>query len=125
VSKLKDAANFLETGQYTLLGEHESLQAAADQFGSLKNRVRIDVQDIGKLEVTASQQKFDFVLLFNAKLATSSPGPIIANAVKLLKEKARICIVDIDQPQLQLGTILGSIQGDRSAKPSNGQFDYR
>ncbi|KAJ5403181.1 hypothetical protein N7509_003052 [Penicillium cosmopolitanum] len=113
VSKLKDAAKFLETGQYTLSGGHESLQAAADQFGSLKSRVHIDVQDIGKLETTASQQKFDFVLLFNTKLATSSPGPIVANAVKLLKETGRICIVDIDQPQLQLGTILGSIQGDR------------
>lgn len=125
MSKLKDAAKFLETGQYTLSGGHESIQAAADQFGSLKSRVHIDVQDIGKLETTASQQKFDFVLLFNTKLANSSPGPIVANAVKLLKETGRICIVDIDQPQLQLGTILGSIQGDRSAEPSNEQFDYR
>lgn len=114
MSKLKDAAELLETAQYTFSVGHESaVQAAADQFGSLKNRVPINVQDIGTHEITADQQKYDLVLLFNNRLSASNPEPIIANAVKLLKETGRICVVDIEQPQLQLGTILGSILGSK------------
>lgn len=123
---LKDTTNFLDTAQYTFSVRRESsLQAAADQFGSLKNRVSINVQDIEKHEITTGQQKYDLILLFNFGLVTSFSDTIIPNAVKSLSETGCICIIDIDQPQLQLGTILGSIQGDRQVIPSNEHLDRR
>lgn len=114
MSKLKDTAEILETAHYTFTVGHEnSQQAAADQFGSLKSRVHVNVLDIEKPEVAEDKENFDLVLLFNAGMATSNPEIIISNTAKMLKETGRICIVDIDQPLLQLGTIIGSIQGVR------------
>lgn len=120
IPMLKDAADVLDTAQYSFSVRHESsLQAAADQFGSLKNRVSIDVQDIEKHETMTGQQKYDLILLLDFGLVPSFSKTIIPNAVKYLSEKGRICIIDIDHPQLQVGTILGSIQGERQVKPSN------
>lgn len=114
INRLNDVEQLLETSQYTFSVSNEgSLEAATQQFGSLKNHATINVRDIEKQDASASQEKFDLILIFNNRLLDSNWDSIIKNAVKLLKENGRICILDIDQPQLQLGTILGSLQGPK------------
>lgn len=113
VARLPSRGQILQTAAYTFsVPSEEAVPGVEQRFGSLREAVSIQVADL-ELRSQALDTTYDIIILFDPGYASTSPKDVLRTIRNLLKDSGKLVLVEINRPQLRLGTILGSLQWTR------------
>ena len=106
----------LPSFDYVFAASNEAtLDCAKTQLQNWKNRISFKHLDPSKSPTTQDFKdgSYDLVIVSDLQLVAQDPNAVLTNLRKLLKPGGRLCIVQIENPRVELALILGSLPSSR------------